>query len=73
MQVPLFLEQLAQKRRNRPTEADVRRAAEDYVYGQHWHATLVGKAFDMSESMSKEEFVDFLVKHMKGVLDRMPA
>lgn len=50
-------------------EPELRQSIRTYVEDSDFKATLVGRAWDLSEPKSVEEFQKFLLKHMKGVLD----
>jgi hypothetical protein len=47
--------------------ANIRTAVTDYVEHSKWD-TLNGKAFHMGSHESRQEFIDFLTKHIEGVM-----
>jgi len=45
---------------------NVRQTVSNYVHGRRWD-TLVGKAFHMGSEESREEFIDFLTRHIEAM------
>ena len=49
-------------------EIVVQKCVEEYVNNQRWD-TLVAKAWNMQSNTSRQEFIDFLSKHVYGVME----
>jgi len=45
-------------------------AVADYVDGRHWD-TLIGRSWNMNSSTGRQEFIEFLSKHIEGVVRSM--
>lgn len=49
----------------------IEEAVHEYIDSRRWD-TLVGRAWDMHSPEGKEEFAEFLSRHIKGVLAVLP-
>ncbi len=49
----------------------IEEAVHEYIDSRRWD-TLVGRAWDMHSSEGKEEFAEFLSKHIEGVIAILP-
>lgn len=57
-----------QKEGKKSVNPSVHAVIVEYVNSRKWD-TLVGKAFHMGSEESRQEFIDFLTKHIHGVMD----
>lgn len=57
-----------QKEGKKRVSLSVHEAVTEYVNNKKWD-TLVGKAFHMGSQESRDEFIEFLTKHIHAVMD----